>query len=93
MANKDDYRYNIITVPGLTYANTAHVSTLTTLVQNTQNRGDAIAVVDVVNYGASIASVKSAAAAINSSYAATYWPWVELQDPSTGKSKCTPFNL
>jgi hypothetical protein len=90
MANKDDYRYNIITVPGLTYANTAHVSTLTTLVQNTQNRGDAIAVVDVVNYGASIASVKSAAAAINSSYAATYWPWVELQDPSTGTRVSVP---
>jgi hypothetical protein len=90
MSNKDDYRYNIITVPGLTYANTAHVSTLTTLVQNTQNRGDAIAVVDVVNYGASIASVKSAAAAINSSYAATYWPWVELQDPSTGTRVSVP---
>lgn len=90
MANKDDYRYNIITVPGLTYANSAHASTLTTLVQNTQNRGDAIAVVDVVNYGATVTAVKSAAAAINSSYAATYWPWVELQDPSTGTRVSVP---
>lgn len=84
MANRDEYRYNIITVPGLTYANPAHVSTLTTLVQNTQNRGDAIAVVDVVNYGATISDVKAKAASIDSSYTATYWPWVELQDPSTG---------
>ena len=90
MANRDDYRYNVITVPGLTYANSAHVSTLTTLVQNTQNRGDAIAVVDVVNYGATVAAVQSAAASINSSYAATYWPWVELQDPSTGLKVSVP---
>ena len=84
LANKDDYKYNVITVPGLTYANSAHVSTLTSLVQNTQNRGDAIAIVDIVNYGATISAVKTAAAALDSSYAATYWPWLELQDPSTG---------
>ena len=84
LANKDEYRYNIISVPGLTYDNSNHTSTLNTLIENTENRGDAIAVVDVVNYGSTIQNVKSKAATLNSSYAATYWPWVEIQDPSTG---------
>ena len=84
LANKDEYRYNIISTPGLTYDNSDHTSTLNTLIENTEKRGDAIAIVDVVNYGSTIENVKSKASALNSSYAATYWPWVEIQDPSTG---------
>ena len=84
LANKDEYRYNVISVPGLTYDNSNHTSTLNTLIENTEKRGDAIAVVDIVNYGSTVENVKSKASTLNSSYAATYWPWVEIQDPSTG---------
>ena len=84
LANKDEYRYNVISVPGLTYDNSNHTSTLNTLIENTENRGDAIAVVDIVNYGSTVANVKAKAAALDSSYAATYWPWLTVQDPSTG---------
>jgi len=84
LANKDEYRYNVISVPGLTYDNSNHTSTLNTLIDNTQNRGDAIAVVDVVNYGSTVSNVKAKATALDSSYAATYWPWLTVQDPSTG---------
>ncbi len=84
LANKNEYKYNVISVPGLTYDNSKHTSTLNTLIENTEKRGDAIAVVDVVNYGSTIENVKSKASTLNSSYAATYWPWIEVQDPSTG---------
>ena len=84
LANKNEYKYNVISVPGLTYDNSKHTSTLNTLIENTEKRGDAIAVVDIVNYGSTIENVKSKASALNSSYAATYWPWMEVQDPSTG---------
>ena len=84
LANKDEYSYNVISTPGLTYDNSNHTSTLNTLIENTERRGDAIAVVDVVNYGSTVENVKNKASALNSSYAATYWPWVEIQDPSTG---------
>lgn len=83
MANQDDYRFNVITIPGLTIAdNATQVATLTNTVQS---RGDAIAVVDTRAYGAQIAQATTSAAAINSSYAATYWPWLQTIDPGTGQ--------
>ena len=83
LANKDDYKYNIITAPGLMRAESGHASVITTLINNTQDRGDAIAVIDLVKYGQNIANVTAQAAALNTSYAAAYWPWVQIVDPDT----------
>ena len=88
LTNKDEYQYNVITAPGLIHA--SHTSTLNTLIQNTQDRGDAIAVVDLTVHGATIAATKTQAGAINSSYAATYWPWVQIINPDTGKANWVP---
>jgi hypothetical protein len=83
MANQDDYRFNVITTPGLTIADNA---TQTTSLTNTiQSRGDAIAVIDTRAYGAQVSQAVTSAAAINSSYAATYWPWLQTIDPGTGQ--------
>lgn len=81
LSNKDDYKYNIITAPGLMRAETGHAAAITTLINNTQNRGDAIAVIDLVKYGQNVTTVKQQAAALNTSYAAAYWPWVQIVDP------------
>jgi hypothetical protein len=61
MANQDDYRFNVITTPGLTVADNA--SQTTTLVNTIQSRGDAIAVVDTRPYGAQISQATTSAAA------------------------------
>lgn len=90
LTNKDEYQYNMITVPGLIHGAANHTSTLNTLIQNTQNRGDAIAVIDLTIYGATITSAKTQAGAVNSSYAATYWPWVQIINPDTGKANWVP---
>ena len=83
LSNKDEYDYKTIFVPGLNNQNAA--STLATLLTNTQNRGDAIAVVDMSSYGQTISTVTSQAQTIDSSYGATYWPWVQLRSRETGK--------
>jgi phage tail sheath protein FI len=83
LANKDDYKYNVITAPGLMRAESGHAAAITTLINNTQDRGDAIAVIDLVKYGQNIANVTAQAAALNTSYAAAYWPWVQIVDPDT----------
>jgi hypothetical protein len=83
MANQDDYRFNVITIPGLNIADNATQNA--TLVNTIQSRGDAIAVVDTRPYGAQISQATTSAAAINSSYAATYWPWLQTIDPGTGQ--------
>jgi len=88
LGNVDEYKYNAISAPGL--INAVHSTQTTALVTNTQKRGDAIAVVDLVKYGSSVASVSQAAASFDNSYAATYWPWVQMIDPQTGELVYSP---
>jgi phage tail sheath protein FI len=88
MANQDDYRFNVISVPGLTMD--INASQVTTLVNTIQSRGDAIAVIDTVPYNATVNTTVTEANLINSSYAATYWPWVQTIDPGTGQLVYVP---
>ena len=88
LRNKDEYDYNAIFVPGLTSQNGP--GEIGTLLTNTQDRGDAIAVIDVVGYGQQITTATTAAQGYDNSYAATYWPWVQLRSPETGKQVYVP---
>jgi hypothetical protein len=89
LANQDDYKYNVLLTPGLYDA--GYPSQVTNIITNTQNRGDAIYVLDPVAYGAgSITTVTGQAAARNTSYAAEYWPWCQIQDPATGQNVWVP---
>ena len=88
LSNQDDYRFNIITVPGLT--DSYHTNQLTTLISTIQSRGDAILVYDTVGHASSITAVVGTASTRNTSYAATYWPWVQIIDPNTGDQVWVP---
>jgi hypothetical protein len=88
LANPNEYRYNIITVPGLTLD--AHASAFATLIPNTEERGDAIVVADPVLYAKTVTNAISSAATQDSSYAASYWPWCQTTDPNTGQLVWVP---
>ena len=88
LANQDDYRYNLMLLPGLTDA--SHSSPLTTAINNAQSRGDHLVVIDPVNYGASLTNAKTEAGGRDTSYAAMYWPWVRTIDPDSGKNVWVP---
>ena len=88
LGNTDEYQFNIISVPGLNKAD--HSSEISTVISNAQNRGDNIAVVDMDGYGTALATIATQAGGIDSSYAATYWPWVQTIDPDTGDSVWVP---
>ena len=88
LKNKDEYQYNVITAPGLLHDE--HANQVNTLIQNTQDRGDAIAVVDLIKYGSLISATTTQASGINSSYATTYWPWCQIVNPNTGKMNWVP---
>ena len=79
LENKEEYQFNVISAPGLVYANTTNQkAALDSLISLAETRGDCIAIVDLVNYNSTIGSVVTQAASINSSYAASYWPWVQM---------------
>ena len=89
MSNQDDYRFNVITIPGLTITdNTTQVTNLANIVQS---RGDAILVTDTYYFGATLSqTIAAASSPINTSYAATYWPWLQTVDPGTGQLVWVP---
>lgn len=91
MSNKDEYIYNSISVPGVTSQNGAAI--VSSVANNSVNRGDNISIVDLVNYGANVGTVTTQAAAFDSSYATAYWPWCQTIDPETGKQVWVPASV
>ena len=92
LSNKDEFKYNFITVPGLILNSSfpTHASAISLLVANCQNNGNSMAIIDVAGYGSNIIPVTTAAATLDSSYAATYWPWVQTIDPNTSQRVWVP---
>jgi hypothetical protein len=88
LANKDDYKYNLISAPGLYQAD--YSSVLNTLVSNTENRGDNIIILDLEAYDSSITAVTGTANSKDTSYAASYWPWCMVTDPDSGQRVWVP---
>ena len=84
LANRDAFRYNLITAPGLINNLSGHASPISTMINNSSFRGDNISVVDLVPYGTGINTVTSQAGGKDTSYAATYWPWLQTIDPDLG---------
>ena len=88
LSNQDDYQYNILALPGLT--DESHTSQITKAISNAQTRGDHLLISDLVNYGSQISSVVSGAGDRDTSYAASYWPWVRTIDPDSGENVWVP---
>ena len=83
LANAEGYKYNAIFAPGLIHQ--YHLQQVNNIINNTIARGDAIAVIDLREYGSSLGAVISQAASFDTSYAATYWPWLQTIDPNIGE--------
>jgi len=88
MSNVDEYKYNVITVPGLN--KTDQLTQITNLVNNSISRGDSLSIIDLVGYGSMVSHATTAASGFDNSYAATYWPWLQTIDPNTGNLVFVP---
>ena len=89
LANQDDYRFNVLLTPGLIDSG-AFATTITSIISNTQNRGDSIYVVDQNPYNSTVNNAVTVAATRNTSYATTYWPWIQTVDPDSGQRVWVP---
>jgi phage tail sheath protein FI len=92
LGNKDEYAFNIISAPGLIYDFGTHKTQLDSIISLAETRGDTIAVIDLEQYGATVSNVTAAASTVNSSFTATYWPWLQTQS-STGKNVWIPASV
>jgi len=88
LKNRDAYQFNVLFTPGLT--NDLHSSQISEIIQNTQDRGDNLFVMDLVTYGEGVLSAIDQANSRDTSYAASYFPWVRVIDPATGRQIWAP---
>jgi hypothetical protein len=88
LGNAEAYQYNLLFAPGL--LNDSHPSQINTIISNTTLRGDSLFVMDLGVYGSSLGEAVTEAQTKDTSYAATYWPWVRIVDPATGKHIWVP---
>ena len=86
--NKDAYNFDIIYAPGLTTQNA--LEQINAIAQLAEDRGDCIAVVDMVGYGENVRTVTQQADLYDNSYSATYWPWIQIRSRETGKMNFVP---
>ncbi len=87
LSNKDDYQFNVVSAPGL--IGSLHTQT-SQLVSLAQGRTDCISVIDLVPYNSTINTVTNEAAGYDTSYSATYWPWLQTVDSATGQTVWAP---
>ena len=90
LGNKDAYNYNFITAPGLIGDSSYHFPVVQQLNIMVQNRGDAMSIIDIVGYNSPILTVTGNAASFDTSYVATYWPWLKTIDPNSGRQVWVP---
>ena len=88
LSNKDAYNYNILVAPGLNHGQ--HPSQVNLLVSTAEARQDCISVIDLRPYGATIGQVVNQVNSFDSSYASTYWPWLQTVDPQTARTVWVP---
>jgi hypothetical protein len=88
LGNREAYQFNVLFAPGL--LDDTHTAQITNIITNTQDRGDNLFVMDLTDFNSTITSATSQAQTRDTSYAATYWPWVRIIDPATGKHVWVP---
>jgi hypothetical protein len=91
LANADEYDFNLLLLPGVVREHSNHTAIVTKAIDVCESRGDAFFIADTAAYATNaIGTVTDQAKAIDSNYAATYWPWVQVNDSQTGKNVWVP---
>ena len=95
LKNKELYNYNVLAFPGLISGiDVTHNAVIDAAISDAEDSGDSLVVFDTVAFGtSSVSTVTTQAANFNTSYAATYWPWLQVEDVETGKRVFVPASV
>jgi hypothetical protein len=86
LSDKEGFQFNLLMAPGVGL-DTSAASNMITIAET---RGDCIAVIDAGKYNTAITTAVQNASGQQSSYGATYYPWVQLFSNNLGKSVWCP---
>ena len=92
LKNKDEYDFNLLFLPGVIdqALDASHNSIIGQAIEVCEDRGDVFLVYDNVGKTSSVADAKSNTSARNSSFAAVYYPWIQIQDATAGVNRFVP---
>jgi len=91
LKNKDEYDIDLLFIPGILDRNGSNSNTIIAdAIDMCESRGDCFLVYDNTFLTDSVANAKENTEARNSSFAATYYPWVQIQDLTTGNYRYVP---
>jgi hypothetical protein len=90
LGNQDEYDINLLMMPGVLSGESNHTAIASKAIDMVEERGDCFLLLDSKPYGAALTQVTSEADSRDSNYAATYWPWVQVQEPQTAQMVWVP---
>ena len=91
LSNKDEYNFNLLFLPGvIDQLHSNHSSVIGQAIDLCETRGDCFLVYDNTALTNTVAQAKTKTEARNSSYAATYYPHVQIQDATSGTFRFVP---
>jgi len=91
LRNKDEYDIDMLLIPGILDQNGTNSNTIINdAISMCEDRGDCFLVYDNTFLTDTVATAKTNTEARNSSYAAAYYPWVQIQDATTGNFRYVP---
>ncbi len=88
VSNPDAFDINMIATPGLLF--NLHPGTITHAKNVCEDRGDAFYIFDPTGLSATVTSTTAAVEDVDTNYAATYYPWVKVNDVSANKHRWVP---
>jgi hypothetical protein len=88
LSNADEYDVNLIVTPGI--INSLHSDVTSKAIEVCQNRGDAFYIMDGFPISASVSEAVASISTLDTNYAATYYPWVKVQDTVSKKFVWVP---
>jgi len=81
VSNPDEFDINLLVTPGLVHG--LHSKVTSRAMNMCEERGDAFYVMDASIHGESISTITNRISALDTNYAAVYYPWVKIVDSGT----------
>jgi len=88
ISNPDEVDVNLLILPGILHKYHNFVSTYA--ISFCEERGDCFYIMDSAGIMDSVDDTVDSVLSLDTNYAATYYPWVRISDPSTGKPIWVP---
>ena len=88
VSNPDEIDINMLVTPGIIHK--LHPAVTNLAIDKIEARADAFYIMDASTYSDNVSTAINNINTLDTNYVATYYPWVKIDDPSTGQAVWVP---